>query len=152
MPNSARPNFYKCVLSSNAMQEMHAKQVAQLAELIQLINGDLSKGDRKKLITLCTIDVHARDVVQRLIDERIESASAFQWQSQLRYSQHPLTKECMVCLFPTLSHVGLKLSPVTLSEHIYRCMPSLVLVGFMLLYKSFGHMGNVSCTGEYMRC
>jgi dynein heavy chain len=42
-------------------------QVTQLSGLIELINGDLSKLDRKKLITLCTIDVHARDVLQRLI-------------------------------------------------------------------------------------
>jgi dynein heavy chain len=44
-------------------------QVTQLSGLIDLINGDLSKLDRKKLITLCTIDVHARDVLQRLIGE-----------------------------------------------------------------------------------
>lgn len=81
---------------ANAVQDVYAKQVANLSDLIQLINGDLSKNDRKKLITLCTIDVHARDVVQRLIDERVESASAFQWQSQLRYTQHPNTKECQV--------------------------------------------------------
>jgi Hydrolytic ATP binding site of dynein motor region len=60
-------------------------QVNQLTGLIELINGELSKLDRKKLITLCTIDVHARDVVQRLIDERVESATCFQWQSQMRY-------------------------------------------------------------------
>ena len=75
---------------------MHERQVAQLKDLIEIINGDLSKNDRKKLITLCTIDVHARDVVQRLIDERVESSSAFQWQSQLRYTQHDKTKECQV--------------------------------------------------------
>ena len=82
---------------STSQQEVYARQVAQLSELIQLINGDMSTRDRKKLITLCTIDVHARDVVQRLIDDGVESASAFQWQSQLRYLQHPKTKECQVC-------------------------------------------------------
>lgn len=79
-------------------QEAYARQVTQLNELIQLINGNMSTRERKKLITLCTIDVHARDVVQRLVDERVESASAFQWQSQLRYLQHPKTKECQVCV------------------------------------------------------
>lgn len=43
------------------------------SDLIELINGPLSKNDRKRLITLCTVDVHARDVVQRLIDERVEN-------------------------------------------------------------------------------
>lgn len=46
-------------------------QVNQLSGLIELINGDLSKLDRKKLITLCTIDVHARDVIQRLMGEAV---------------------------------------------------------------------------------
>lgn len=80
----------------HVLQNVYERQVAQLKDLIDIINGDLSKNDRKKLITLCTIDVHARDVVQRLIDERVESSSAFQWQSQLRYTQHDKTKECQV--------------------------------------------------------
>lgn len=70
--------------------------MTQLAGLIEMINGDLTKLDRKKLITLCTIDVHARDVVQRLIDERVESATAFQWQSQLRYIVSEKTKASQV--------------------------------------------------------
>ena len=78
------------------LQDVYDRQVAQLVDLIELINGELTRNERKKLITLCTIDVHARDVVQRLIDERVESAAAFQWQSQLRYSQHERTKECQV--------------------------------------------------------
>ena len=74
------------------------KQVAQLVDLIAVINTDLTKNERKKLITLCTIDVHSRDVVSRLMEERVESASCFQWQSQLRYYQNEKTKECQVLL------------------------------------------------------
>lgn len=77
-------------------------QVNQLADLIDLINGPLSKLDRKKLITLCTIDVHARDVVGRLIEERVEDGTCFQWQSQLRYYQNERTKECQVRCFSLL--------------------------------------------------
>jgi hypothetical protein len=53
------------------------------------------------LITLCTIDVHARDVLGRLIEERVEDATCFQWQSQLRYIQHEKTKKCQVPLDST---------------------------------------------------
>lgn len=74
------------------------KQVSNLVDLIDIINSELTKNDRKKLITLCTIDVHARDVVQRLIDERVENVSCFQWQSQLRYYQNEKTKEAQVPL------------------------------------------------------
>lgn len=78
------------------MQGIFDKQVSQLADLITIINGELTKNDRKKLITLCTIDVHARDVVQRLIEERVENQSCFQWQSQLRYYQNEKSKEAQV--------------------------------------------------------
>ncbi len=36
------------------MQMEYEKQVAQLAELITIINGSLTPNERKKLITLCT--------------------------------------------------------------------------------------------------
>ena len=78
------------------LQATFDKQVHQLSDLIDIINGELTKNDRKKLITLCTIDVHARDVVQRLIDERVENMSCFQWQSQLRYYQNEKSKEAQV--------------------------------------------------------
>ena len=56
------------------------------------------RNDRKKLITLCTIDVHARDVVSRLIEDRCEGADAFQWQSQLRYGRNPATGDPLVTI------------------------------------------------------
>jgi hypothetical protein len=36
-------------------------------------------------MTICTIDVHSRDVVAKMITAKVENASAFQWQSQLRH-------------------------------------------------------------------
>lgn len=60
-------------------------QVQQLVTLINLLIGDLTKGDRQKIMTICTIDVHARDVVAKLIQQKVESAGAFLWQSQLRH-------------------------------------------------------------------
>lgn len=57
----------------------------QLNTLISLLLGDLSAEDRQKIMTICTIDVHSRDVVGKMIAQRVESSSAFQWQSQLRH-------------------------------------------------------------------
>ena len=74
--------------NESALKDFYQKQVQQLAGLIELINGELSGSDRKKIVTICTIDVHARDVVQRLIDARVESINCFEWASQLRYSQN----------------------------------------------------------------
>lgn len=69
----------------NAMKDYQKKQIAQLNALINLLVGDLSPGDRQKIMTICTIDVHARDVVATLIHMKAESASDFQWQSQLKH-------------------------------------------------------------------
>lgn len=42
-------------------------QISQLNALITLLIGNLSAGDRTKIMTICTIDVHARDVVAKMI-------------------------------------------------------------------------------------
>ena len=52
---------------------------AHVAQVIQTLNtwatmvlGELSKGDRAKLKTMSTIDVHARDAVMKLVTDRVE--------------------------------------------------------------------------------
>lgn len=59
--------------------------MSQLNTLITHLLGDLTKGDRQKIMTICTIDVHARDVVQKLITQKVDSSQAFLWLSQLRH-------------------------------------------------------------------
>jgi dynein heavy chain len=61
----------------------------RLGELIKLVLGSLSKGDRVKIITIITLDVHARDVIQKLIDEKVEDKEAFLWVQQLRFVWQP---------------------------------------------------------------
>ena len=36
-------------------------------------------------MTVCTIDVHNRDVVAKLMQQKVESSQAFAWLSQLRH-------------------------------------------------------------------
>ncbi|XP_037911922.1 dynein beta chain, ciliary-like [Hermetia illucens] len=69
----------------NALKDYQKKQINQLNALILLLLGDLTPGDRQKIMTICTIDVHSRDVVAKMIAQRVEQASSFQWQSQLRH-------------------------------------------------------------------
>eukprot|EP00227_Mantoniella_beaufortii_P011774 CAMPEP_0197579874 /NCGR_PEP_ID=MMETSP1326-20131121/3768_1 /TAXON_ID=1155430 /ORGANISM="Genus nov. species nov., Strain RCC2288" /LENGTH=4505 /DNA_ID=CAMNT_0043143449 /DNA_START=243 /DNA_END=13760 /DNA_ORIENTATION=+ len=84
--------------NDNAIKDMWQKQVDQLVGIIDSLCGKLSNLDRKKVLTLCTIDVHARDVCQKLLDERVDAGSAFQWQSQLRYSVHEKTGKLMIAV------------------------------------------------------
>lgn len=78
----------------NAMKDYQKKQIAQLNALINLLLGDLTDGDRQKIMTICTIDVHARDVVAKMIIMKIENAGAFQWKSQLRLRWDTKIKNC----------------------------------------------------------
>jgi dynein heavy chain len=75
----------------------------RLQELIKLVLGHLSKGDRVKVITIITLDVHARDVIQKLVDEKVEGPDAFLWQQQLRFYWVPPTMdtEIKICDFRT---------------------------------------------------
>ncbi len=68
-----------------ALKDYYKKQVNQLNTLINLLLGDLSKGDRQRIMTICTIDVHARDVVAKMVSQKIDNAQAFLWLSQLRH-------------------------------------------------------------------
>ncbi|XP_017386886.1 dynein heavy chain 9, axonemal isoform X2 [Cebus imitator] len=78
----------------NAMKDYYKKQVAQLKTLITMLIGQLSKGDRQKIMTICTIDVHARDVVAKMISQKVDNAQAFLWLSQLRHRWDDEVKHC----------------------------------------------------------
>lgn len=78
----------------NSMRDYQKKQIMQLSSLIELLLGDLTPGDRQKIMTICTIDVHSRDVVAKMIQQKIESSASFAWQSQLR---HRWDKEDVDC-------------------------------------------------------
>uniref|UniRef100_A0A8C0T4D9 Dynein axonemal heavy chain 9 n=1 Tax=Canis lupus familiaris TaxID=9615 RepID=A0A8C0T4D9_CANLF len=77
----------------NAMKDYFKKQVAQLKTLITMLIGQLSKGDRQKIMTICTIDVHARDVA-KMIAQKVDSAQSFLWLSQLRHRWDDEAKHC----------------------------------------------------------
>ncbi|XP_054619934.1 dynein axonemal heavy chain 9-like isoform X3 [Dunckerocampus dactyliophorus] len=78
----------------SALKEYYKKQVFQLNTLISMLIGQLSPGDRQKVMTICTIDVHARDVVAKMIAQKVENSQAFVWLSQLRHRWDENEKHC----------------------------------------------------------
>eukprot|EP00930_Biecheleria_cincta_P074768 TRINITY_DN6197_c0_g1_i1.p1 TRINITY_DN6197_c0_g1~~TRINITY_DN6197_c0_g1_i1.p1 ORF type:complete len:4188 (+),score=808.10 TRINITY_DN6197_c0_g1_i1:1794-12566(+) len=62
----------------------------QLAALVQLVRGELTKLARRTLGAMVTIDVHNRDVVEDLAEKNITSAKSFDWTQQLRYYWAPV--------------------------------------------------------------
>uniref|UniRef100_A0ABM5FKE2 Dynein axonemal heavy chain 1 isoform X3 n=1 Tax=Pogona vitticeps TaxID=103695 RepID=A0ABM5FKE2_9SAUR len=58
---------------------------SQLSDLVALVRGKLSRMQRAILSALIVIEVHAKDVAAKLIEENVQSENDFEWISQLRY-------------------------------------------------------------------
>lgn len=67
------------------MKEFYKKSVILLTDLIKMVQGKLTPGERQKIMCLITMDTHSRDVVERLDVEGVKKIDAFQWQSQLKF-------------------------------------------------------------------
>lgn len=80
----------------NSLKDYYKKQVNQLTALIQLVQGELKGGERQMIMSVCTLDVHARDQVSKLITEKADNAQCFSWQSQLRLRWDEDENDCKV--------------------------------------------------------
>ncbi len=47
--------------------------------LVQLVRQKLTKQQKVTINALIVIDVHAKDVVEKLVNENVKDASAFEW-------------------------------------------------------------------------
>ena len=62
-----------------------------------MIRGNLTKLQRLKIVALVTIEVHARDVIEKLVKSGCNDVNAFEWLSQLRlYWERVSTKGLFV--------------------------------------------------------
>ena len=70
---------------SSGVAEYYKQAVAQIDDLIMLVRGTMTKQQRMGVGALIVVEVHARDVVQRLVDAEIQDVNDFNWVSQMRY-------------------------------------------------------------------
>ena len=69
----------------NALKDLFKEWVVKLTGLITMVQGELTKTLRQKIMCLITLDTHTRDTIEKLDNENVKKADAFQWQSQLKF-------------------------------------------------------------------
>ena len=65
--------------SETAMKDYLVVVLNRLKFLIDRVRHDLSSELRIKIITIITIDVHERDVVDMLVNRKIQDSGSFAW-------------------------------------------------------------------------
>jgi dynein heavy chain len=71
--------------SETAMKDYLHTIRNRIGHLIERVRTDLNQDLRVKIITIITIDVHERDVVDNFVLKKIQDQQLFVWQSQLKF-------------------------------------------------------------------
>ncbi|KAI8915474.1 dynein heavy chain and region D6 of dynein motor-domain-containing protein [Powellomyces hirtus] len=69
----------------HSMRDQKKRQIIRLKKLADLVKAPLNKVERKKLIALITIEVHSRDVIDKMIKSNVSDVNDFDWLSQMRF-------------------------------------------------------------------
>jgi dynein heavy chain len=68
------------------MKDWLAVNNKQLRGLTRLVRENLVKTLRKVVVALVTVDVHARDIIDRMVTDKVDDVGNFTWQQQLRFA------------------------------------------------------------------
>ncbi|KAL2765787.1 dynein axonemal heavy chain 2 isoform 1 [Daubentonia madagascariensis] len=92
----------KCLLTAKErgdkkiLKVMKKKQVSILNKYSEAIRGSLTKIMRLKIVALVTIEIHARDVLEKLYKSGLMDVNSFDWLSQLRFYWEKDLDDCMI--------------------------------------------------------
>lgn len=80
----------------DALEKWLQVNVTQLSQLTELVKSNLPPVQHKIIVALITTDVHARDIVETLVQENVCSTSEFSWQQQLKYYWDQESQLCKI--------------------------------------------------------
>ncbi|ERE69395.1 dynein heavy chain 6, axonemal-like protein [Cricetulus griseus] len=92
----------KCLMTAKERSDkkilkvMKKKQVSILNKYSEAIRGNLTKIMRLKIVALVTIEIHARDVLEKLYKSGLMDVNAFDWLSQLRFYWEKDVDDCII--------------------------------------------------------
>jgi len=71
--------------SKGALKAQKKKQVSYLSKLTAMVRGPLTPVERNKVVALITMEIHNRDVMEKMVKSNCASVQDFEWLSQLRF-------------------------------------------------------------------
>ncbi|XP_051176804.1 dynein axonemal heavy chain 2 [Leptopilina boulardi] len=86
----------KLLDSKKPLKKLRKKQNQALAKYSEAIRGNLSKLQRLKFKAIVVIEIHARDVIEKMYKINCRDTSAFEWLSQLRFYWEKNIDNCIV--------------------------------------------------------
>lgn len=73
--------------SETAMKDYFKVCCERINKLIErVVDPKIDRNERTKIITIITIDVHSRDVIEKFAITKVSEVSEFAWQSQLKFA------------------------------------------------------------------
>ena len=80
-----------------AMTQWYQRNVEEISHLIAKVRRkDLSKLHHRIIVALVTTDVHARDIIETLKNEKVNTTNNFTWQQQLRFEWNESIDDVLV--------------------------------------------------------
>lgn len=71
-------------VANNCLPDLFKVLLSQLDDLRELVRTDLTKIGRMTMSALIVIEVHAREVVVKMLEEGVSTPNDFEWVSQIR--------------------------------------------------------------------
>ncbi|CAG2240330.1 DNAH [Mytilus edulis] len=75
-------------LAEGNLKELFDVLLSQLDDLRNLVRTDISRIGRMTMSALIVVEVHARDVIIKMLEEGVANQNDFEWVSQIRYYWH----------------------------------------------------------------
>ncbi|KAK9890592.1 hypothetical protein WA026_011959 [Henosepilachna vigintioctopunctata] len=86
----------KIMESKKPLKKLRKKQNQVLSKLSELSRRELTKIQRLKTNALITIEIHCRDVIDRMYKANCRDTNAFEWFSQLRFYWDRDVDDCVI--------------------------------------------------------
>lgn len=80
----------------SAMRQARKKQTSLLNKLCDMVRGNLGKLDRNKVVNILTVEVHSREVIDKMVKAGCASVNDFEWLLQLRFYWEAGSEKCVV--------------------------------------------------------